>query len=94
MFGTLCTEAQRRSFESVGPHARRPLNQVGAPDVEEITELPPAVALQRLVDAGNTVILVEHDLAAIAAADWVIDLGPGGGNAGALWPPPEPRISP
>jgi excinuclease ABC subunit A len=38
--------------------------------------------LHRLVDAGNTVVLVEHDLDAMATADWVIDLGPGGGDAG------------
>ncbi|HVX09200.1 MAG TPA: ABC transporter, partial [Humibacter sp.] len=38
--------------------------------------------LHRLVDAANTVVLVEHDLAAIATADWAIDLGPGGGDAG------------
>ena len=38
--------------------------------------------LHRLVDAGNTVVLVEHDLDAVATADWVIDLGPGGGDAG------------
>jgi len=38
--------------------------------------------LHRLVDAGNTVVLVEHDLDVIATADWIIDLGPGGGDAG------------
>jgi len=38
--------------------------------------------LQRLVDAGNTVVVVEHDLDVIACADWTIELGPGGGDAG------------
>jgi len=46
-FGTLYAEAQRRYFESVAPYARRLLNQVGAPDVDEISGLPPAVALQQ-----------------------------------------------
>ncbi len=38
--------------------------------------------LQRLVDAGNTVVVVEHNLDVIKSADWVIDLGPEGGAAG------------
>ncbi len=38
--------------------------------------------LQRLVDAGNTVVIVEHNLELIKTADWVIDLGPEGGAAG------------
>ncbi|WP_026341213.1 ATP-binding cassette domain-containing protein [Actinomadura atramentaria] len=46
-FGTLYAEAQRRYLESVAPYARRLLHQAGTPHVDEITGLPPAVALQQ-----------------------------------------------
>ena len=39
--------------------------------------------LQRLVDAGNTVVVIEHNLDVIKTADYVIDLGPEGGKAAA-----------
>ncbi|WP_372698556.1 ABC transporter [Arthrobacter sp. JSM 101049] len=38
--------------------------------------------LNRLVDAGNTVVVVEHEMDVVAAADWVVDLGPSGGDEG------------
>ena len=38
--------------------------------------------LQRLVDAGNTVLVIEHNLDVVKSADWIVDLGPEGGDAG------------
>jgi excinuclease ABC subunit A len=35
-----------------------------------------------LVDLGNTVLVVEHDMQVVAGSDWVIDIGPGAGDAG------------
>ncbi len=56
-------------------------------DVEKLIRV-----LHRLVDAGNTVVLIEHNLDVIAEADWIVDLGPEGGDAGGrvvLAAPPE-----
>jgi excinuclease ABC subunit A len=53
---------------SVGLHAA---------DVHKLIEV-----LQRLVDAGNSVLIIEHNLDIIKVADWLIDLGPEGGDRG------------
>jgi excinuclease UvrABC ATPase subunit len=42
--------------------------------------LPASGVLQRLVEQGNTVVVIEHQLDVIKNADWVIDLGPGAGR--------------
>ena len=42
----------------------------------------PSYSLQKLVNAGNTLVVVEHNLDVIKSADWIIDLGPEGGAAG------------
>jgi excinuclease ABC subunit A len=60
-------------------------------DVEKLIRV-----LHRLVDAGNTVVLIEHNLDIIAEADWIIDLGPEGGDAGGrvvMAAPPEEFVA-
>jgi excinuclease ABC subunit A len=54
-----------------------PTTGLAFPDVEALLSV-----LQRLVDAGNTVVIIEHHLDIIKNADWIIDLGPGAGDRG------------
>ena len=59
-------------------------------DIEKLLHV-----LERLVDAGNTVVVVEHNLEVVASADWVIDMGPEAGDAGGrivVEGPPEDLI--
>jgi excinuclease UvrABC ATPase subunit len=48
--------------------------------MSDITHL--LAIMNRLVDGGNTVIVIEHNLDVVRNADWIIDLGPEGGNKG------------
>jgi excinuclease ABC subunit A len=73
----LATELRRTQREGSVYILDEPTTGLHPADVDRLM-----LQLQRLVDAGATVIVVEHDLQVIAQSDWVIDLGPGAGDRG------------
>lgn len=73
----LATELQRLGKGNTLYILDEPTTGLHPSDVEKLV-----VQLNRLVDAGNTVIVVEHDMHVIAGSDWVIDIGPGAGEEG------------
>ncbi len=73
----LATELQRAQRGDALYVLDEPTTGLHAADVDRLM-----TQLQKLVDAGNTVIVVEHELRVIAQCDWVLDIGPGGGAAG------------
>ena len=73
----LATELQRVSRGDTLYVLDEPTTGLHPADVERLM-----VQLQRLVDSGNTVVVVEHDMSVIAASDWIIDIGPGAGDEG------------
>ncbi len=73
----LATELQRVSRGDTLYVLDEPTTGLHPSDVERLI-----AQLDRLVEAGNTVLVVEHDLDVIAQSDWVIDLGPAAGEAG------------
>ena len=73
----LATELQRLGKGNALYILDEPTTGLHPSDVEKLV-----TQLNRLVDAGNTVIVVEHDMHVIAASDWVIDIGPGAGDEG------------
>jgi excinuclease ABC subunit A len=73
----LATELQRIQHGNTLYVLDEPTTGLHPSDVLRLIE-----QLRRLVDAGNTVVVVEHDMSLVAAADWVIDIGPGSGDEG------------
>ncbi|MEI7930206.1 MAG: excinuclease ABC subunit UvrA, partial [Actinomycetes bacterium] len=75
----LSTELQRRSTGRTIYVLDEPTTGLHFEDVRKLL-----IVLNRLVDTGNTVIVIEHNLDVIKSADWVIDLGPEGGSGGGV----------
>ncbi len=73
----LATELQRTHHGNAIYILDEPTTGLHPGDVEKLM-----IQLNILVDQGNTVIAVEHDMQVIAASDWVIDIGPGAGDKG------------
>jgi excinuclease ABC subunit A len=73
----LATELSRRATGRTLYLLDEPTTGLHFADIERLLNV-----LQRLVDAGNTVVVIEHNLDVIKHADWIIDLGPEGGDAG------------
>jgi excinuclease ABC subunit A len=73
----LATELSRRATGRTMYILDEPTTGLHFADVERLLDV-----LQRLVDAGNSLVVIEHNLEVIKSADWIIDLGPEGGDAG------------